>query len=64
MEKNQIPMLSFIVESWAEHLRQHERLTAADIAIQDKVRSFHVGDNPPLFHIMLQNLFQLPQNII
>jgi len=39
---------SFVVESWAEHLRQHERLTAADIEIQNKVRRFHVGDKPPV----------------
>jgi MFS family permease len=39
---------SFVLESWAEHLRQHERLTAADIEIQNKVRSFHVGDKPPV----------------
>jgi hypothetical protein len=39
---------NFVVESWAEHLRQHERLTAADIEILDKVRSFHVGDKPPV----------------
>jgi predicted MFS family arabinose efflux permease len=39
---------NFVVESWAEHLRQHERLTAADIEILDKVRSFHIGDKPPV----------------
>ncbi|HSF50328.1 MAG TPA: MFS transporter [Nitrososphaeraceae archaeon] len=39
---------TFVVESWAEHLRQHERLTAADIEILDKVRSFHIGDKPPV----------------
>jgi hypothetical protein len=39
---------NFVVESWAEHLRQHERLTSADIEILDKVRSFHIGDTPPV----------------
>ena len=39
---------NFVVESWAEHLRQHERLTTADIEILDKVRSFHIGDKPPV----------------
>jgi MFS family permease len=37
----------FIVESWAEHLRQHERVTNADLAIEQRVRAFHRGDSPP-----------------
>jgi len=48
---------SFVVESWAEHLRQHERLTAADIEIQNKVRSFHIGDKPPVVsHFVAESL--------
>ena len=39
---------TFVVESWAEHLRQHERLTDADLKILNKVRSFHIGDKPPI----------------
>lgn len=37
----------FLVESWLEHLRQHERVTHADRALQDHVQSFHRGDAPP-----------------
>jgi MFS family permease len=37
----------FMVESWLEHLRQHERETASDKHIYRKVRSFHIGDQPP-----------------
>lgn len=37
----------FIVESWVEHLRQHERVTKADHAIQERVRRFHRGDSAP-----------------
>lgn len=37
----------FIVESWLEHLRQHERVTIADKNLQDHVNSFHVGAGPP-----------------
>jgi MFS family permease len=29
----------FMVESWEEHLRQHERLTVADLQIQESVRA-------------------------
>jgi hypothetical protein len=37
----------FLVESWAEHLRQHERPTRADIAVRERVRAFHRGTEPP-----------------
>src|SRR5262249_51011540 len=39
---------TFSVESWAEHLRQHERMTVSDREVQAIVRSFHVGEEPPL----------------
>jgi MFS family permease len=38
---------SFVVESWLEHLRQHERITAADREVQTVARSFHRGAEPP-----------------
>ena len=38
---------TFVVESWAEHLRQHERVTVADKETEDVVRAFHVGAAPP-----------------
>jgi MFS family permease len=38
---------TFVVESWAEYLRQRERLTATDVAVQESVRGFHQGDGPP-----------------
>ncbi len=37
---------SFIVESWVEHLRQHERFTVSDREIQKHVRSFQSGGKP------------------
>ncbi len=37
----------FEVATWAEHLRQHARLTAADVPVQQAVRAFHRGDHPP-----------------
>lgn len=39
---------TFVVESWAEHMRQHERVTIADKEVEDAARAFHVGKNPPL----------------
>jgi hypothetical protein len=38
---------SFVVESWLEHLRQHERITAADRAVQAVARAFHRGPGEP-----------------
>lgn len=37
----------FMVESWTEHLRQHERITKADLKIEQKVRAFHALPDPP-----------------
>ena len=38
----------FLVESVAEHLRQHERGTAADQQVQERVQAFHKGNGPPV----------------
>ena len=38
---------SFVVESWLAHLRQHERVTAADRAVQAIATAFHRGGEPP-----------------
>ncbi|HEY0406384.1 MAG TPA: MFS transporter [Pyrinomonadaceae bacterium] len=47
---------TFLVESWAEHLRQHARHTNEDRAAQDRVRSFHVGEKSPVVtHLIAQN---------
>lgn len=37
----------FAEESWAAHLRHHERVTHADKALQDTVLAFHQGRNAP-----------------
>jgi MFS family permease len=42
---------TFVVESWAEHQRQHERVTVADLAVEEAVRSFHRGDPPKVSHM-------------
>ncbi len=38
---------TFLVETWVEHLRQHERLTVADRAVEEQVFSFHQGPGRP-----------------
>jgi MFS family permease len=38
----------FMVESWAEHLRQHKRVSNADADLQQEVIRFHVGPDRPL----------------
>ncbi|HZW05725.1 MAG TPA: MFS transporter, partial [Phycisphaerales bacterium] len=38
----------FIAESWAEHLRQHDRVTKADECLQQAARNFHVGPGRPV----------------
>jgi MFS family permease len=39
---------TFIVGSWVEHLRQHERVSVAEKELQERVLSFHLGDAPPM----------------
>jgi hypothetical protein len=38
---------TFLVESWAEYLRQRERLTVSDLDVRDRVQAFQRGDGPP-----------------
>jgi MFS family permease len=35
-------------ESWTEHLRRFDRLTAADVALRERKRAFHIGTHPPM----------------
>jgi MFS family permease len=51
---------TFLVESWAEHMRQHARVTIEDRAAQERVQSFHVGGAPPLVtHLIAEDFSQL-----
>ncbi len=46
----------FTSESWTEHLRQHERITKADLAIEQHAISFHIGKDPPrISHLIGEN---------
>jgi MFS family permease len=38
---------TFVVASWAEHMRQHERVTVSDREVQTRALAFHLGDGPP-----------------
>lgn len=43
----------FMVESWAEHLRQHKRVSQADADIQAEVARFHAGPDAPVIRHLL-----------
>lgn len=38
---------TFLAELWLSYLRQLDRMTNADHAIEDRARSFHQGETPP-----------------
>jgi MFS family permease len=35
-------------DSWTEHLRRFDRVTAGDVALRDRKRAFHLGESPPV----------------
>jgi hypothetical protein len=44
---------SFLVENWAEYLRQHERMTLADREIEMEIQRFHRGqESPRIGHLL------------
>lgn len=46
---------TFVVGSWVEHLRQHERVTVSDRATLDRARAYHVSDAPVrVTHFLLE----------
>jgi Transmembrane secretion effector len=45
----------FVLESWREHLRQHEGVTVSDQEVEQQVWLFHKGDGPPtVSHVLSQ----------
>jgi MFS family permease len=42
---------TFIVHSWAEHLRQHERVTRADRALEERINSYTLKE-PKVRHLI------------
>ena len=49
-------METFLVESWMEHLRQHERVTNADRLVQDAVHRFTMSGAPKVTHFIAAEL--------
>ena len=47
MERPERYIEEIVDESWTEHLRRFDRVTAADIALRELKLSFHVPDAPP-----------------
>ncbi|MGC2824359.1 MAG: MFS transporter, partial [Pseudolabrys sp.] len=43
---------TFLVESWLEHLRQHQRVTKADRILQSAVHRYHVEGAPKVTHFI------------
>ncbi|HXW24319.1 MAG TPA: MFS transporter, partial [Xanthobacteraceae bacterium] len=43
---------AFLVASWTEHLRQHERVTNADRLVQERVDRFQLTDAPKITHFL------------
>ena len=43
---------TFLIESWMEHLRQHERVTEADRLLQEELRRFDRSGNPKVTHFI------------
>ena len=43
---------TFLVESWLEHLRQHERVTNADRVLEAAARRFDAAGAPKVTHLI------------
>jgi hypothetical protein len=62
----------FLVESWLDHLRQHERVKTADRALQDLVNQFQTDGTAPAIRTSLlgsgidgrDRVFALPSIIV
>jgi MFS family permease len=53
LERPGVYLETFVVDSWSEHLRQHERLTVADLELTRLTKSFHRGEEPPVVRHLL-----------
>ena len=46
-EEEEMHIESFLAESWADYLRQLERMTNADHAVEERALAFHQGNAAP-----------------
>jgi MFS family permease len=54
---------TFVVESWAEHLRLHDRATVSDRIAEERARAFHVGEAPPaVSHYIYARVSEIPND--
>jgi hypothetical protein len=51
LERGDVYVETFIVSSWAEHLRQHERVTREDRKVEDRVRGLARAE-PTVRHLI------------
>jgi hypothetical protein len=51
LERADVYLETFLVTSWAEHLRQHERLTRGDSELEQRIRS-HTQGEPIVRHLI------------
>ncbi len=51
LEREDRYLETFVVSSWAEHLRQHERMTRADLHLEERIRQFTVKE-PRVRHLI------------
>jgi MFS family permease len=48
---------TFVTESWGDHLRQHERVTAENREVEQRAQSFHLGPEPPkITHLIAEEM--------
>jgi len=54
---------TFVVESWAEHLRLYERVTVSDRVVEERARAFHIDRRPPaVSHYVYAHTPDVPEN--
>jgi MFS family permease len=48
---------SFVTESWGDHLRQHERVTAENREVEQRAQAFHLGaESPKITHLIAEEM--------